>query len=250
MRAVIVAMLISRVAFAEGTDEFDDCKAQRLRLTAEAMKIADANERGERLAAMPTCLREPDGSTTVRAAHPRAPEDTTPFAPHLTAALRVGAAASAMSAGADTASGFGPLLELEAGWHGWRHVELAAYAGYTRFRDPQWNALVSIGPGQVMAATFDVTEQLYDAGARLRLHYGRVAFGGGAGIELEHGAVVGQPAVSNVLAQLGVDGALEVARTGQFAADVVAGATVAMDPNSDPARDVISAGLAVALRWR
>ncbi len=250
MRAAIVALLLSRVAFAEGTDEFDDCKAQRQRLTAEAMKISDVNERGRRLAEMPACVREGDGSTRVEGGLRREREDTTPFAPHFTAALRVGAAASAMSVGTDTASGFGPLLELEAGWHAWRHVELAAYGGYTRFRDPRWNALVSIGPGQVMAATFDVTEQLYDAGARLRLHYGRLAFGGGAGVELEHGAIVGQPAVSNVLAQLGVDGAYEMARSGEFAADVVAGAAVAMDPNSDPARDVISACVALALRWR
>ncbi len=240
LRAVIACALVGGVAAAQpGADPFEACKARRRELTAEAMKIADAAERGRRLAAMPSCERAEDGTTTVVEPPPATPPDPI-VTPHVTAALRVGAAESATLIGSDDpASGLGPFIELEGGWRLRRRIELAAFGSYSRYRDATWMPGVPVG-------TFDVHDELYDVGARMRLHYDPFSFGAGIGVELEHGGSAGYPVELFTLVQLELEAAYQAARTERLAIEVLGIASAAT--NLD--RDVVSFRLALGIRLR
>ncbi|MGE5184799.1 MAG: hypothetical protein ACM31C_22155 [Acidobacteriota bacterium] len=257
--AVAVLAFTTSTAIAQpgATDEFEACKARRRELTAEAMTIADASERGERLAHMPTCERDADGTTRVVEAPPPPPPETEPFAPHLAVALHAGAGASSRITGSDpSVNGIGPFVELEGSWGLRRHVELAVVGGYASFRDASYAVPIGFDAyGNVITGMYDVRERLYDVGARVRLRYDNVSFGCGGGVELEQAfAYAAYHDESDVLAQAVAEGAYRVAQSGELSVDVLASVTAALNPGRWTSnaldRDVLSARLAVGLRWR
>jgi hypothetical protein len=241
LRGAIACALVGGVAAAQPSqDPFESCKARRRELTAEAMKVADAAERGRLLAAMPSCERADDGTTAVVEPPPAAPLEPA-VAPHVTAGLRVGASESATLIGSDEpASGLGPFIELEGGWRLQRRFELALFASYSWYRDTSWM------PGPTRPGTFDVHDAIYDIGARVRLHYDPISFGAGIGVELEHGGTADYPAELFTLMQLELEAAYEVTRTERLAIDMLAIATAATDLE----RDLISVRLAFGIRLR
>ncbi|MDB4957376.1 MAG: hypothetical protein JWO36_4945 [Myxococcales bacterium] len=176
---VTVAIAASPVDAAPATPEaFEACKARSRALAAEAMKIPDLQERGERLRTMPRCEHGADGTLQVIEPPPPPPVDTTPFAPHLELAARAGMATSLLLSGTLDASGVGPYVEVEAGYRIRRRFGVAAFAGYTNFHD-----------GEIFDAVtrqmYDVREQSYNAGALLNLHYASAFFGFGIGFDYE-----------------------------------------------------------------
>jgi hypothetical protein len=222
-------------------------------MTAEAMKVADPIERGRMLAAMPTCARGEDGATAIIVAPPPPPPETTPFAPNFAAALRVGVAASSMSSGSDdAASGVGPYVELEGSWHFHRHLEVAVFGAYTTFGDTVVAAIGTTINGNAVYGVYAVHDQLYDAGARLRLRYDKAAFGVGLGFELEKGvAYAAYPNYANVLEQAQFMGSYRIADHGRFAIDLLGVGAFALNGSrlwNQPDRDVMSLRFALGVQ--
>jgi hypothetical protein len=174
---VVVGATAAAHAEPATREQFEACKARRSELSVEAMKIPTAAARAEAFAAMPSCERHDDGTFAVTVAAPR-PVDTTPFVPRAELAVRVGASASTILSNEVQPGGFGPYVEVEAGYQLRRHLELAAMVGYASFRDP---AAFDILTGRVV----DVREASFDAAARVTARYGAVSFGAGLGLEYE-----------------------------------------------------------------
>ena len=216
MRAVLIVVLATTPVLAEPAtpEQFEACKARRRDMAAEAMKIPDANARGARLAELPTCERRADGTLDVTAPPPPV-VDTTPFAPRVVLAARLGASASTILSNEVQPSGFGPYVEIEAGYHLRRHVELGAMIAYASFHDASAFDIVA---GQ----NVDVRELSVDAAARASARYGDFAFGGGVGIEYERYA---NTSFSTVLPLLELHAAYAFAHARALRAQVFASAT-------------------------
>jgi hypothetical protein len=184
MRAVagVVVLGVATAASAQPSDDFEACKAHRRELTAQAMKIASAAQRGEALAAMPVCRRNADGSTEVVVREP-APVDDAPFSPRFHAALRTGFAANmVMSQNDFEPDGSGPFVELEAGYRWERAWSASLFGSFTRF-----SGLVPVFyTPPIPPSSIIVRDSLYAGGARVARHHFRWWFGGGVGYERDN----------------------------------------------------------------
>src|ERR1700733_1181674 len=152
MRWVVVGVFVSRAVGAQPSatpSSFEQCKAQRISLTRDAMKVSDVDERARMLLAMPICSREPDG--TLEVTDPRAPPPPLPpFTPHASLALALGFAASLIGYQVRPATGYGPTVELEADWQPLRRLSVGGFAAYEGFDD-----------GSYLGA-YDVIHHFYD----------------------------------------------------------------------------------------
>jgi hypothetical protein len=258
MRCIVMIAIAARVAAAQpgAQDASEACKAERRARVADAMKVEDVSERGRLLASIPECRRRDDGSLELVVPPPPPHEDTTPFAPRAELAVRTGLAASALLPGAyASATATSPFVEVEVGWHARRHLAVALYAGTSRLHDPTYTTLIGQwvidGSCRVvvpMFAMYDVDERLYDVGARLHFRHDRLSFGGGVGLEIDRGkAYADYPDHTNVLAEVGVDAALHLARIDRAIVELLGIATFAVAP-SEPDRDVVSLRLGLGLR--
>lgn len=179
MRAVVGVMVVSvaAVASAQPGDDFEACKTRRRELTAQAMKIDSAAQRGEALAAMPICRRNTDGSTEVVVPEP-APVDDAPFSPRFHVALRTGLAANMVMSQSDfEPDGSGPFVELEAGYRWQRAWSASAFGSFTRFSGV---VPVFYAP-PTPASSITVRDSLYAGGVRVARHHFQWWFGGGVG---------------------------------------------------------------------
>jgi hypothetical protein len=245
----LVFLLAASPARAQPGDpaaQLAQCKARRQEIAREAQAVASAEERARIYQTMPDCHLGADGTVEVIVPSPPPPPDTTPYSRHFEGAVVVGGAFVAMSTGPDpTASGLGPYLELEGAWQAYRHLVLAAHVGYTSFEDPTLTAVIGTINGQAIYGTYDVSEHIYEAGARVYARYGRLDVGVGLGAQLETGkAYADYNNYSNVLGLLDAITNLRVWQLQAISVDLRAVATLALG-----ARDVESLRLALALRF-
>jgi hypothetical protein len=172
----LVGVLVATSVHAQPSDEFEACKARRKELTAEAMKH-DAAERGERLAAMPICRRNDDGSTSVTERAPD-PIDASAYSP-LVIGARVGVAGSAINATNDHQPvGMGAYVDVEAGFRWSRAYSVQGYVNYSRFADDVFAVGV---PGHLL----HVSDRVYGGGIRATRHTFMFSFGGGLGAQVD-----------------------------------------------------------------
>ena len=246
--AVVVGVLSVAVGAARAEPDSADpdlafaaCKTRRRALTRDAMRIEDLSARGRALAAMPICRRLEDGSTEVVDV-PATLREEPPFNPRVTLALRTGAAANTLWSDADPDTAWSPFVEVEVGLQPWRHVELAAFVGYSTLVGTIRAPLVS--PTQ----TYEVRDQLYDAGVRAGLHYGAFAFGIGCGVMVEQGkGYADYHDYVNQLAELELHGSYTFARLAGAALELVGTASYARD-SFVPSRELAGLRLGVGAR--
>jgi hypothetical protein len=248
MRIAWIVCIATAAQAQPSAIQFDDCKARRKVLTAEAMKIADADERARRLIAMPVCRRNPDNSVEV--VEPAAPQPDTPFAPHIELAARTGiVGVTVISERYFAPTGIGPLVELEAGYRIRRPLSIGVLASYARFSD---DTVVVYPSGQ--PSIIAVREQLSSFGATGTWHTGPFWLRGLLGAEVDvvdyagMAVVNGKGRATDFLRAIGATLGYRFATTGRFDAHVAitfgeAGSWSGVD------RELLSAALAVGLAY-
>ena len=182
-------------------DAFEACKAERRRQIAEAMQIADANERGRRLAAAPVCERAADGSLHVDdpRAHPLEP----PFKRFASWSLELGLAGAVIQYQVRPSDAFAPVIEGAAAWHFTRAYWVGGFASAIWYDDATYL-------GQL-----NTRHRFYDVGARFGIALGDAELGAGIGLELDDGDAFGPsndpvPARWNELALFDIHAAYRV----------------------------------------
>jgi hypothetical protein len=157
---------------------FDACKVERRRELAEAMKIADVEERGRRLAAIASC--ESDTRDVPAQVQP-------PFCPR-------GVLAAAISAGVQLpANSLVPaswiaVVELSAGLHWRRHLSFEVFGATSSFSGSTY---YEIGYDPAVPVRYGYANHVYDLGLRARVHVDRLSLAFGVGVRDDHTTTIG-----------------------------------------------------------
>jgi hypothetical protein len=255
MRAVVVAVLVARSAFAQPPGDpdaaFEACKARRRALTREAMKIADVNERGRALARMPICLRLEDRSTEIIDTIPVAPARPVPLAVHVEACGQLGGGdwmVASPSPGMLAARA--PFAEGELGVGVGDTWSFVGFAGYAVLRGD----VLYVDTYRMLQAPYESERVLSDVGARARVHHGRLAFGLGVGVEREHATgfstLTGPRDDTNDYALAEADVGYTLASVDHFAVRIAGIASAAVNATLDSPGNIVSVRLALGVSWR
>ena len=192
---VVVALVRAAAAqpgLADPRAAFEACKARRRAQLSEAMKIADAQQRGHRLLAIEDCT-PPRVDEPIATVEPPPPVVLGPWA-----AIAVGISASAMSYGnppqlpvpiasdpsrvlvvngPSNVPSSGPLVELEVGWRFERRASLGVFVAY-------------VPSSATYIGQYELHHDEVDAGVRARLHFGRASVAVGMGVDVDRAAAI------------------------------------------------------------
>jgi hypothetical protein len=217
----------------------------------EAMKIANARERGNRLLAIAECVERHDRASAIAT---RPPERGPSFA------IAGGSTWTMIgyrsgTATVPAATSVGAFVALEAAWRIHRRVSLGAFLGYAPFRDASY-----VLDGFI---TYDVGHDRMDFGATARVHLDRASLAIAIGAVIDRaaplhaepeGIIPGDVAGYTMpFALAGVELGYELLRRDRFAIDLRARGTYEhplgrFDGDLVVDGDAFSARVALALR--
>lgn len=207
MRWLAAMLLVARVAHADPA-----CEARWRELRAEAMRLADLDERGRRLAALPSCPRD--------VVEPAAEPEPT-FAPHAIGFVSTGLAAERVAYPLATARGLGVFVEAAAGWRFARRWAASGFAGYAGFEDRGY------------LGSYDVVHHFYELGGRLGMMVDGIELGAKLGVELDDAAAFFDvPAHRDALPLAGIDARIGVVPIGPLQITFAASVEAAWNPRS------------------